>query len=162
MINVPVPRTISYYGADRQFPMEARRNAGMLFAVVNGRAKWRAFMYRLLGWEYKLKNLGNVTAARRHPAKQAGIVIVSLEKIVGSEGRAEDFDNKFGPLNENTLERWMSVLVARRSGCTLPPVALIQVDDEYYVHDGHHRISVANAVGQKEIEAKIIYALETA
>jgi hypothetical protein len=141
--------------------MEARRNAGMLFTVVYGRARWRAFTYKLLGWEYKLKNLGNVSAIKRLPAKKAGIVTVSLDKIVGSEGRAEDFDNNFVPLTENTLERWVSILVARRSGCTLPPVTLIQVDDKYYVHDGHHRISVANAIGQKEIEAKILYSLKT-
>jgi hypothetical protein len=33
---------------------------------------------------------------------------------------------------------------------------LIQIGDTYFVRDGHHRISVAQALGQKEIEAEII------
>jgi hypothetical protein len=37
----------------------------------------------------------------------------------------------------------------------LPPVALIQVGDVYFVRDGHHRISVARALGRNQIEAKV-------
>jgi hypothetical protein len=37
----------------------------------------------------------------------------------------------------------------------LPPVALIQVGDYYFVRDGHHRISVARALGQQVIEATV-------
>jgi hypothetical protein len=39
-------------------------------------------------------------------------------------------------------------------------VALIQVGDVYFVRDGHHRISVARALGQAYIDAKVI-VLET-
>ena len=38
----------------------------------------------------------------------------------------------------------------------LPPVSLAQVGDIYFVKDGHHRISVARALGQKAIEAKVV------
>jgi hypothetical protein len=37
----------------------------------------------------------------------------------------------------------------------LPPVSLIQVGDRFYVRDGHHRVSVARALGQQYIEADI-------
>jgi hypothetical protein len=37
----------------------------------------------------------------------------------------------------------------------LPPVRLIQVGDVYFVRDGHHRISVAKALGQTEIDAVV-------
>jgi hypothetical protein len=37
----------------------------------------------------------------------------------------------------------------------LPPVSLVQVGDEYFVRDGHHRISVAKAFGQETIEARV-------
>ena len=37
----------------------------------------------------------------------------------------------------------------------MPPVALIQVGDCYFVRDGHHRISVAKALGQKAIDATV-------
>jgi uncharacterized protein (DUF1015 family) len=34
-------------------------------------------------------------------------------------------------------------------------VVLIQVGDVYFVRDGHHRISVARALGQEELEAEV-------
>ena len=37
----------------------------------------------------------------------------------------------------------------------LPPVSLIQVGDRYFVRDGHHRISVALALGRETIEAYV-------
>jgi hypothetical protein len=37
----------------------------------------------------------------------------------------------------------------------LPPVALVQIGDFYFVLDGHHRISVAQAYGQRDIEARV-------
>jgi hypothetical protein len=43
-----------------------------------------------------------------------------------------------------------------RSGISLPPVELIQVEDEFFVRDGHHRISIAKVTGQLEIEARIV------
>jgi hypothetical protein len=33
---------------------------------------------------------------------------------------------------------------------------LVQVGDVYFVCDGHHRISVARAMGQQDIEAKVM------
>jgi len=40
-------------------------------------------------------------------------------------------------------------------GTPLPPVELVQVGDVYFVRDGHHRISVARTVGQRDIEAEV-------
>jgi hypothetical protein len=37
----------------------------------------------------------------------------------------------------------------------LPPVDLIELGDVYFVNDGHHRISVAKMLGQREIEAQV-------
>ena len=37
----------------------------------------------------------------------------------------------------------------------LPLVDLIQIGETYFVHDGHHRISVAQALGQESIEAEV-------
>jgi hypothetical protein len=34
-------------------------------------------------------------------------------------------------------------------GMTLAPVELIQDGESYFVRDGHHRISVARALGQR-------------
>lgn len=85
----------------------------------------------------------------------AGVRLVSIDAIRGSEGRDTDFDADFNPLQEHTRERWISVAVARQAGVALPPVRLVQIGDVYYVRDGHHRISVAKYQGQSEIEAEV-------
>jgi len=85
----------------------------------------------------------------------AGIRTVPITKIRGSEGRSEDFDQEFRPLKTHNQGRWLSVAAARQRGVALPPVELIQVGEIYFVRDGHHRISVAKAFGQEEIEADV-------
>lgn len=81
---------------------------------------------------------------------------VPLDQICGSEGRVGDFDCDFYPLRQHTQERWLGIAAARQSGKELPPVALVQVGDIYFVRDGHHRISVARALGQTAIEARVV------
>src|SRR6266540_5030436 len=71
------------------------------------------------------------------------------------EGRCDDFDVGFHPLKEHTEERWVSVARAQLRGLGLPPVELIQLGAVYFVRDGHHRISVAAALGQQEIDAVV-------
>jgi hypothetical protein len=86
----------------------------------------------------------------------AGSRTVPINKIKGSEGRSNDFDCDFNPLHTRTRERWMSVALARSLGFTLPLVELIQLGNDYFVRDGHHRISVARAFGEEFVDAKII------
>ena len=38
----------------------------------------------------------------------------------------------------------------------LPPVELIQVGDDYYVQDGHHRVSAARALGYGYVDAIVV------
>ena len=49
----------------------------------------------------------------------------------------------------------MCVAAAWMAGVVFAPVQLIRVGDDYFVRDGHHRISVARALGQYAIEAEI-------
>ncbi len=79
-----------------------------------------------------------------------------MDEIVGTERRSHDFDANFNPLNEQNLGRWINIAAARRTGVILPAVELVRVGDEYYVRDGHHRISVAKVMGQGEIDALIV------
>ena len=81
--------------------------------------------------------------------------MVSIDQISGSECRARDLDADFNPLQENTKERWLRIAKALKRGVNLPPVILIQIGEHYFVRDGHHRISVARAQGQKMIRAKV-------
>ena len=81
--------------------------------------------------------------------------LVPMDRILGSEGRCGDFDRDVNPLHEHGRERWLRIAAARRRGVPLPPVDLVQIGDLYFVQDGHHRISVARALGQTDIEARV-------
>lgn len=107
---------------------------------------------------------GRSNQLRHLPDRQSGldsvpeqkIRAVPLTRIVGSEDRSRDFDRNFAPLQEHTRQRWLSVATAWMLGHMLPAVELIQIGEEYYVRDGHHRISVASAFGQVEIDAHVL------
>ena len=82
--------------------------------------------------------------------------VVAVQEIVGSAGRVEDFDREFRPLHSYTKQRWISINRAYYLDAALPPLELIQVNNQYVVSDGHHRISVARSHGQAYMEAHII------
>lgn len=86
----------------------------------------------------------------------AGLQTVSLDQIDGSLGRTNDFDKNFNPLADYLRDRWIRVALARENGIALDPVRLVQIGDHYFVEDGHHRISVAHARGERNIDAEII------
>jgi hypothetical protein len=86
----------------------------------------------------------------------AGIQVVSIHSIIGSEGKVADFDMGFHPIKETSRERWVSLAMAYIGCLPLPPVELIQIGDAYFVRDGHHRISVSRAFGQASIDAEVI------
>lgn len=92
------------------------------------------------------------------PLKQQhyrGLQIVSLNQIVGSEGRANDFDRAFFPRHERTRDRWIRIDQAHYQQVSLPPVELTKLGDIYFVSDGNHRVSVARTRGQEFIEAHV-------
>jgi len=86
----------------------------------------------------------------------AGLKIVPIDRIQGSEGRTEDFDDAFYPLHDRLRSRWLSVASVRLAGEGLPPVELIHIGGVYFVRDGHHRISVAKSLGEVFVEAEVI------
>ena len=86
--------------------------------------------------------------------RHLGTQTVPISQIRGSsaEGRCRDFDADFRPLKSHNESRWLSIAAARQRGVELPPIILIQVGEIYFVQDGHHRISVARALDQEEIQ----------
>ena len=127
-----------------------------LYTRVRSRG-WRSQVWSALtGRSHCLLPLANVDAASTvHARRNAGMQTVPIRQIRGSEGRSRDFDRDFNPLQSHTKDRWLSIAGALQRGRVLPPVELIQVRDVYFVRDGHHRISVARALGQLDIEAKV-------
>jgi hypothetical protein len=145
---------LTYLGNSLNSPVEIRRSARNLFDRAYQKGLLRRLLTKLTGGCTALRTLAHSPVIQTH--RSSRIALVPLESIVGSEGRSEDFDDKFNPLKTHNLERWIGIVVARRSGVALPPVELVRDADGYYVRDGHHRISVAKVFGQLEIEAVIV------
>ena len=85
-----------------------------------------------------------------------GVRTVPVERIVGTAERPRDFDRAFRPRRAAAAARWQNVARAHYEGRELPPVRLYQVGDEYFVSDGHHRVSVARALGRAFLEAEVV------
>lgn len=145
--------TIDHFGSGKDKHAQARRIAGKLFDRAYAQAKRGRLWAILTG---KVHDLPGLPRQAKASHRTTGTVIVPLSKIVGTEGRSEDFDADFRPLKANNRERWISVAGALRTGIVLPAVELLQVGEEYYVRDGHHRISVAKVMGQLEIDARLV------
>ena len=116
---------------------------------------WRRLRARLTGRSVQLQH--STTLGRQSATSAAGgVKIITLDRIIGSEGRSRDFDNQFWPITDHTRGRWVSIAIAMGTGKPLPPVQLVESTDGYVVRDGHHRISVAKALGQEMIEAEVV------
>jgi hypothetical protein len=85
-----------------------------------------------------------------------GVREVPLEMVVGSVRRYHDFDLSFSPRHKHTSRRWNSIAKQIQRGANLPPVWLYKIGQAYIVEDGHHRISVARAIGRETISAQVI------
>ena len=44
---------------------------------------------------------------------------------------------------------------AVQGGAALPPISVYRFEGRHYVRDGHHRVSVARALGQADIDAEV-------
>ena len=84
-----------------------------------------------------------------------GLQVVPLEAIVGTIDRVRDFDRRFRPTSRRVRSRWEQIAAAMRRGEAMPPVDLLKIGEIYFVRDGHHRVSVASALGMRDINANV-------
>ena len=128
-----------------------------LYNQVYSRGQWGQIWSKLTGRSRRLLSLDEVkTCCAVRTRAMAGMQTVSIKHIQGSESRSRDFDHNFNPLRHSNRERWLNIALARQLDKPLPAVQLIQVGDIYFVRDGHHRISVAQALGQQHVDAEVI------
>jgi len=57
--------------------------------------------------------------------------------------------------------RWEQLALAQRRGAAIPPIEVYRVGDQYFVSDGHRRVSIAAATGQQTIDAYVTEILTT-
>ena len=111
---------------------------------------------------------------RRHPSRLAylaedegpaatakrvrlGVLPIAVASIAGTVDphKAEAFDAGFRPPPYGR-ERWSQMCHAVQIGAELPPISVYRFEGRHYVRDGHHRVSVAHALGQADIDAEVV------
>jgi hypothetical protein len=97
-----------------------------------------------------------VAALGRAGETNLGIETIPLESIVGTvDRRVGAFDREFRPTRTETRGRWERIAAARRRGESMPPIDVYRIGELHFVRDGHHRVSVARALGDETIEARV-------
>ncbi|MET0237144.1 MAG: chromosome partitioning protein ParB [Kibdelosporangium sp.] len=130
-------------------------------------ARRRQVLSRLAAWLRREPDNVNIMlpfdevidALGRTGERRLGPQVIRLDTIVGSMDRTRDFDRRFRPTSGRMRERWERLAVAQRRGESIPPIEVYRVGDLHFVSDGHHRVSVAYALGQKTIEAYVTEVL---
>jgi hypothetical protein len=89
------------------------------------------------------------------PRRARRLSVVPLDCIVGTLEPTAMFDAQFRPASDRVRKRWERVALAHRTGAALPPVTLLERPDGMYVVDGRHRVSVARALGLRDIDAYV-------
>jgi hypothetical protein len=92
------------------------------------------------------------------PQGAARLEVIELRDIVGTAEPTVTFDGRFRPASEHVRARWERIALAHRRGISLPPISVVQGEDGYYVTDGRHRVSVALALGLRDIDAWVTQA----
>lgn len=147
------------FAANRSEMFDPKVTAAALFDRARRTAIAKRFLNALRPKVRQIRHLCGCAAADHYE----GVRVVRVADIRGSESRADEFDIDFNPLAEHLEDRWVRVAVAMQEGIPLPLIELIELDGEYYVRDGHHRVSVARALGIDQLEAVVIrYGLREA
>lgn len=87
---------------------------------------------------------------------ESGIRAIQADHIVGSVGRFNEFDRDFMPIHKHTSHKWLDIFKLLIRDIGLPPIDVYQIDDNYFVIDGNHRVSVNGFLGKHYIDAHII------
>jgi len=88
--------------------------------------------------------------------RYVGLETVPLDTILGTVDRTKGFDRQFRPTTSRVRARWERIANAVRRGEPMPPISLYRIGEVHFVRDGHHRVSVARAMGRTEIEAYVV------
>jgi len=146
---MPSSRSTGMPGLDAQHDfLRARRRAILARLAVRLRLE-PDDVEVIMPYDEVVEALGFVSERR------LGLQVVPISAIVGTVDRERDFDRHFRPTSGRVRSRWEQIASAMRRGEALPPVDLYKIGEIYFVRDGHHRVSVACALGHEDIDAYV-------
>jgi hypothetical protein len=138
--------------ADAQFDFSRARRRRAL-ARLSARLRRADDVNHILPFEEVARALGRVGERR------LGLELIPLDSIIGTVDRSREFDRDFRPTSPRVRERWERINLAQRRGEAMPPIDVYRIGELHFVKDGHHRVSVAHALGYRDIEAYVTEVL---
>jgi hypothetical protein len=124
------------------------------FNALQSSAKRDLILAKLMGRDTSLQTFPSTLEGKNPNRKLLPIQEILIDNVVGTLNRHADFDYKFRPLKKVELDRWVNTrLILDQEGWE--PILVHKVGSEYFVEDGHHRLSVAHELGLKYILAKV-------
>jgi hypothetical protein len=96
-----------------------------------------------------------VEALGRRGERHLGLQVIDVDSIVGTVDRGREFDRRFRPTSGRTRTRWERIATAQRKGQAMPPIDVYRIGEVHFVKDGHHRVSVARAMGNDKLDAYV-------
>ncbi|MBC7876413.1 MAG: hypothetical protein H7Y59_04510 [Anaerolineales bacterium] len=109
---------------------------------------------KLTGRNSKLATFPRHTERGHANRKLIGVKDIHIDHIIGTLNRDSDFDDNFRPLGKHLFERWVNIF-ANLDPDSWEPILVHKIGEQYYVEDGHHRVSVARSLGMLFIQAKV-------
>ena len=127
--------------------------------------------------ERRRRALANIASRLRSEPDDVS-AILPFEEVVAALGRRSERDlgvehparldrrhrgsppgrvrpRRSGPPPTDIRGRWERIAAARRRGEAMPPIDVYRIGDLHFVKDGHHRVSVARALGDTHIDAHV-------
>ena len=102
----------------------------------------------------KYKCFDEVVEGRRLKSRSyKGTKPIDVNKIVGSVGRCQR-DNTISVDKESY--RYKGIKDALEKMDCLPAIQVYDVDQEYFILDGHHRVEASKEIGKDFLDAEII------
>jgi len=147
-----MPRDTGLPQTDAQFDFTRSRRRRAL-AQLAARLRGESDVNVILPFEEVVAALG------RRGERRLGLQSIPLDSIVGTVDRGREFDRRFRPTSGRVRTRWERIATAQRRGEAMPPIDVYRIGEWHFVKDGHHRVSVARALGHKDVDAYVTEVL---
>jgi hypothetical protein len=145
-----VRRDTGFPGADAQDDFQRARRSQVMSQLARRLSRDARDVDVILPFGEVVEALGRVEE------RYVGLQTIELDSILGTVDRARGFDRQFRPTTARVRARWERIANAARRGEPLPPISVYRIGDVHFVRDGHHRVSVARALGRETIEAYVV------
>jgi hypothetical protein len=147
-----VRRDTGFPGADAQDDFQRARRRQVMSQLARRLGRDSRDVDVILPFDEVVDALGRVEE------RYVGLQTIELDSILGTVDRAAHggFDRQFRPTTARVRARWERIANAARRGEALPPISVYRVGDVHFVRDGHHRVSVARALGRDTIDAYVV------